>query len=388
MKRWRAHFILLASGLFVILLFALLLNLVVNPLRITPSPLTSSALDPYREIAGRMRTGKAGILRSQSGWRVLFAGSSRIGHAFNPRDPGWHGKRVANLGLSGGFLYETNAMLRYALEENLPECVIIGIDPTDLTSDYDSRDSTDFAMSPLAGDGDAANRELRYLFGISMAEQSLKVLRRFASGEKARYSPEGFRIHADDDADEDNQLAFIRRHLQEETAPYLWSSPVRKEKERLLENLVKDMKSRGIRVVLLYLPLHAVVYAHSSDEGADIIPFESERRLLCGLAARTGAEYWDFNDYHPVHCEPLPADASARMAHWNDLGHFTPQVGHRMVARIMNWPADDRAEYGTQVTHENLSSHLAAVGRGYQRYLRQSGERDVKMKEELQEPVR
>lgn len=382
MQRMRSYFLLVMGTTGVALLVSLFLNLLVNPFRLTPSALSVEALEPYREISGRMRMGKAGMLRTRSNWQVLLAGSSRINHSLDPADPAWAGRKVINLGLSGGFIYESDAIIRHALAEGAdPEIVMIGIDPSDLTSDYDSRKVTDYAVSPLAPTNEPMNREMRYLLGISMMEQSFEVLTRAISRKPARYSPEGFRIPGSQRKRE-SQLAFIMEELAAGQVDHHQHQIVEKDKVDTLIALISHLQERETRVILLYVPLHSLIHARSEDDGNGVIPFETERRSLCDIAAQTGAEFWDFYDFSSISREPLPTDATGKMKGWDDLAHFTPAIGSHILSRILDTENLSPVGFGTKITPANLDEHLLAVKTSYQLYLEGNGRKDLKLKEE------
>ena len=114
------------------LLVTLLTNLVVDPWRITPSPLSADGFDVYRDFRSQNRTGKCGLVRTAPEIGVALIGSSRVTNSLDPLNPNWNRNDVFNLGCNACFIYESEAFFRYLLEHHDPELVILGIDPGDL----------------------------------------------------------------------------------------------------------------------------------------------------------------------------------------------------------------------------------------------------------------
>lgn len=391
-----------ALALLVILALALVaavaVNTTVNPWRVTPAPWSSAKLDPYRDISSQIRTGKAGIIRSNPRIGVGIIGSSRVANGLDPQNPGWGRPDVVNLGCSGGFFYEAEALCRYLLERHSPELVLFGIDPGDLSSDTDTRPMGDFHASPLDPEGDAFNRELRYLFGISTLEASFQTLARAASGQPTQYTPQGLRARPKKKGQK-SQLHFIRARIVGEAEFDLpdegrAGKALNPAKTARLEAMLRECRRRGVRVIVFFHPQHGLMHARAADAADPPALFAQERRGVVDIVARVNAETlpgppveaWDFYDYHPLNCDPIPRDDRSRMAHWNDLGHYTIEMGDLMLARMMGWPLPAGLpggnDYGVRLAAATFDAHLAAVRAGYGRYLTQDGRADVALKEQ------
>lgn len=380
------------------LLVSLGVNTTVNPWRVTPTPWSSAKLDPYRDISSQIRTGKAGIVRANPEIGVGIIGSSRVANGLDPENPAWDRRDVVNLGCSGGFFYEAEALCRYLLERRSPELVLFGIDPGDLSSDTDTRPMGDFHASPLDPEGEAFNRELRYLFGISTLEASFQTLARAAGGEPTQYTPKGLRARPKKKGQK-SQLHFIRSRIVGEAEFDLpdesrAGKPLNAVKTARLEALLRECRRRGVRVIVFFHPQHALMHARAADAADPPALFELERRGVLEIVTRANAEAlpgaaveaWDFYDYHPLNCDPIPRDDAGRMAHWNDLGHYTIEMGDLMLARMMGWPLPEgfpgAETYGTRLDGKTFDAHLVAVRHGYRRYLTKEGASDVALKEQ------
>jgi hypothetical protein len=392
----RRHARLLLGAIALAVLACGAVNSTVNPWRVTPVPWQAASLEPYRGEADHLRTRKAGLLRSGD-WGVALVGSSRTANGFDPDLPGWGRGDVVNLGCSAAFLHESTAIARHFLEHEKAELIVFGVDPGDLTSPVDTRPMFDFTSSPFAP-GAGVERELRYVFGLSTLDSSLKTLAKARRGETGEYGPKGMRSKPKQHGR--SLLKFIATTIaaktQLETADAAGPGrSVNEQKLAKLRELAVDCRRRGCRLVLFYQPNHALMHAEAAHRGSGVIPFEAERRLLVDLVeaviaeipAGAPVELWDFCNYHPLHCEPLPLDdpQDGRMKHWSDLGHFTPEVGAEMLAMMLGWPRQ-RPEWdgiGRRLDRAALEDYLAETAAGYQRYLGADGARDVAWKEQV-----
>ncbi len=383
MSSWGRYIKWFGGAVALFLALSLALNVVVNPLRLFPSPLSIDGLDEYREISGRMRTGKAGLIRSESDWDVCVFGSSRVGHGFDPLDGVWGGKKTVNLGMSGGFLTETIPMIHYALYRIKPRCVVIRVDPGDLTSDHDGRQGSDFYLSPLAGEVSQLNRELSYVFGVKTTELSFKALRNSAQSKPAKYTPQGLSIEYKRKRKK-SQLEFIQSQFTPDSKALFEQNGIRASKRDSLGESLKVARADGRRVVVIYLPMHALYDAQTSHLGFHKAPIEHERRVLLEITEAAGAELWDFHTYSSAAQEPLVAGVGNTMKSWKDLGHFTSDMGTIMLEQIMG-VGDERGQIlGGRHLPERMDQHLQQVAQQYQHYLQTQGMRDVQMKEERQ----
>jgi len=375
-----------------------LVNSAANPWRVTPVPWQAKGRDIYRGTSEHLRTCKAGILRS-GGYQVALVGSSRVANSFDPDLEAWgqggEGLNVVNLGCNAAFLNETTAIGRYFVEHEPASLMILGIDPGDLTSKVDTRPLFDFEASPFSPQAGLDN-ELRYFFGLSTLDASLKVLE---SSEPAEYGPKGMRRRPKEHGK--SQLKFIESTITTKTELETTDAAgpdraLNPEKLKKLQALLDECRERKCRVILFFHSNHALMHAEAKHIGSGVIPFEKERRVLVELVAgRPEVTLWDFCNYHPLNCEAVPspmptgvkADArqESKMANWNDLGHFTPEVGAAMLALMMDWPLPrpEWAGIGRKLDASNLESYLAEVREGYQRYLTRDGARDLAWKEEL-----
>lgn len=376
------------------LVVATLTNLVVNPWRITPSPLSSDAFDPYRDLGSQNRTGKCGLVRSAPAIGVALIGSSRVANSLDPKLPEWGRDDVYNLGANACYIYESEAFFRYLIEVQDPELVIIGIDPGDLSSDFDTRMIFDYQGSPLGPEKGKIDREIRYLVGISTLEASFETIKRRLSDEKPQFDTHGLRRHRPERRI--SQRDFLAMAIMGETqfeAPQSAGEPatLREDKRQLLEGIVRTCHQRRIRLALLIHPQHALAHTRSREDA--MLPFESERRQVTKLVDQINrenpeaipAEVWDFGDYHPINCEPLPTEDDGRMQKWDDFNHYTLEVGNLILARIMDWPIklEGGEDYGLRLTPENFDRWVERSKQGFRRYTERTGKTDIEWAQSL-----
>lgn len=374
---------------------AAVLNSRVNPWRVTPSAWADDSLDPYRDVSSQIRTAKAGMVRSAPALGVAFFGSSRVANALDPADPRWQRDDVLNLGCSGGFLYESIAMARYAMRHHELDIAILAIDPGDLSSDLDTRPMGDFHASPLTGTADP-NRELRYLIGISTVEESIQTLQRAADEQLPQYNPRGLRVRSRK-APGRPQIAFIRDQITGEAefgllATGRGASPIHEEKAALLEDLLHEARRRGVRMLVYLHPTHALRHLRAHDLEDPPVLFENERRALLAIVSQVNSkpwdgppvELWDFLDAHPLHTDPLP-DEQGMMDHWTDLDHYTVEIGGLIQARMLGWtprlPGGEN--YGTPLTDATRDAWFERVRSTSRAYLAGPGAEDIAWKEAL-----
>ena len=363
-------------------------NTWINPLWVTPTPWTDEKFAEYRPIYRQQRTGKAGIARSAP-WKVAFFGSSRADIAFDPMLPQW-GKPAVNLAVSAGTLPETAGIVRYTLKHCPLELAVVGIDLGDLSGSGSGIRTTGYMESPFNPKGEAVERELRYVAGVSTFESAMKTLGYWNERHEPgfvlpEYTPQGHRLRHQD---KDRVAAGMRRDaiphamkgsrrrstIAEKNGGIVPADP---EKIRLTKQILEDCKTRKVAVKIVIPPNHSTyisVYHYSGDPDP---AFSTDRGTLVKLVEDSNAahpdaplaEIWDFNDYHELNCEPLPTTNEGRMHWWLDGTHARKALGDVMLARMMGWPTEGpAADYGVKLSATNLQQRLDGLKAGYQEF--------------------
>lgn len=377
--RLKAHrrFTLTLFGAVVLLLTCFIgLNTRINPLWVTPTPWTDHSYAEWRPIYRHQRTAKAGMVRSEK-WDAAFFGSSRVDIALDPALPQWGDTRAVNLAVSAGTLPETSGILHYAIEHDPLELAIVGIDLGDLMGAGSGILATGYMESPFNEKGDAFERELRYIAGISTFETAIQTIINRSEHKLPEYTPQGHRLRHTEPPDtatviyRDSIPHAIRtiRRRRSGVEPHPW-------KVACFQRILDDTKAHGCKLVVMLPPNHAAylgVY-HYED---DIDKLHSkDRHLMLEMVAKSNREHpdappaviWDFNDFHPLNCERITHDG-VRMHWWLDGTHARKALGDIMLARIMGWPIDGPgADFGVQLTEENVEARLQQIVDGYERF--------------------
>ena len=357
----------------VVLVF-IVFNTWINPLWVTPTPWTDDSFAEYRPIYRHQRTAKAGLIRSEA-WQAAFFGSSRIDIALDPENPNWGETRAVNLAVSAGTLPETAAIVRFTLEHDDLETAIVGIDIGDLVNGRSPYRSTGFMESPFNPKGDRFERELRYVAGISTFESAIQTIGNRIGDELPEYTSRGHRrCH--------HEPPVVRVTMARDSVPHALRTVRRRKhalapnawKISLLSQILSDAKQHRTRLVIVIPPSHATyigIYHYDADPDP---VFATDRGIMARLVAEANAAYpdapaaeiWDFNDFHPLNCEPIP-DGKSRMAYWVDGTHARRELGDIMLARIMGWPIEGPgADYGASFDASSLDQRLAEIKDGYQ----------------------
>lgn len=376
---YRRFALTLAGFVALVVLGFTALNTWINPLWVTPTPWTNPEFAEWRPVYRYQRTAKAGMIRAES-WDAAFFGSSRVDIAFDPALPEWGDTRALNLAVSAGTLPETAGILKYILTDGPLELAIVGIDLGDLMGAESGIRSTGYMESPFNEKGDAFERELRYLAGISTFESSIKALTNRAHQRHPEYTPQGHRLRHQEPLDVakvihrdsiPHALRVVRRR-RAGIEPHPW-------KIDCLQQILDQTKAAGTRLVVVIPPNHATylgVYHHARDIDRY---FLKDRTLMLEMVETSNlahpdappATIWDFNDFHPLNCEAIPRDGS-RMHWWLDGTHARKSLGNIMLARIMGWEIKEPLghDYGIELTRESLAGRAQGITAGYQQFQR------------------
>lgn len=365
----------------VVLVFSSL-NTWINPLWVTPAPWTDEGFAEWRPIYRQQRTAKAGLIRAQS-WDVAFFGSSRIDIAMDPALPEWGDENAVNLAVSAGTLPETSGILHYAIERDPLEIAVVGIDLGDMLHGGSGMRNTGYMESPFNEKGDAFERELRYVVGISSFEASFRAISNRIKKEHPEYTTHGHRLRHQENYDvatvinRDSIPHAMRviRGRRTGISPNPW-------KMECLQRILDDTKAANCRLIVALPPNHATyvgVYHYLDDVDPT---FSMDRKLILEMLRDSNeayphappAELWDFNDFHPLNCEPF-SPTGEKMKWWLDGTHARKALGDIMLARIMGWPIEGPgADYGVKLDFDLLEARSKQITDGYQRFQEESPE--------------
>lgn len=376
---FRRHTLGLVGTFVGVLAIFTLVNTWINPLWVTPAPWTDNDFAEHRQIYRSLRTGKAGLARSIP-WEIAMLGSSRVAIGLDPDIPQWGDTKVVNLAMSAASINENAAMVKFLIKHQPGvERIILGIDLTDLTSESDLSKGAGFYESPLNEHGDAFERELRYHVGFSTAEASYKTLKARSTGYIPPYTAKGHWAHH-------RSADPVRLILQRDSVPFA----VRYVRKRKVELALSDSKVSSFREAIraclrhnielvLFIPPNHAVYLSVFPLDNDPDPFFMlDRRTIVDIVEEEQKKFldapqvvvWDFNDYHPLNCEPIPEDPETPSHYWVDGTHSLETLGNIILSRIHGWPLEDALEesYGQIINQENIDQREEIIRKGYEKY--------------------
>ena len=230
-------------------------NVLVNPWRVLPEATEIKALDPYREIDAEIRTCKAG-LAIRGPWDVLIIGSSRPNTGMDPAGPAFNGMKAVNLGMPGGDLFETRAMLDHALAHQSPNAAILFLDAGDLTRPGKIQIESDFEFSPLAK-SEPIERSLRYVFSQRAVDASVVSLNLAAKKKSPAYTTLGLHLKKPPRLNYfDTMEKFYLPWAVQLTEIQKRGLGVQPDKLAVVSAMLESCASRGVKAILAIPPNH------------------------------------------------------------------------------------------------------------------------------------
>ncbi len=150
-----------------------------------------------------------------------------------------------------------------------------------------------------------------------------------------------------------------------------------------LENLGRvavNARRRGIEFAILIPPVHALQLEAMRLMGI-WDDFERAKRELTAIvteanrvpAAAPPMELWDFTGYTGQVAEPVPGleAPEQRMRYFFESSHFSPELGHLVIARIRSHSSADPS-FGVRLDATNLEAHLESIRTQRERYVKES----------------
>jgi hypothetical protein len=366
-----------------VLLLTVFLTTLVNPVRVTPTPWSLDLFNRYRVVEHFERTAKSGYIRSGD-WDAAIFGSSRMDIAIDPAAPAFAGYHAVNLSLSAGHLTENIEMVRYAMAHEHLGMVMYGVDLMDLSTPVKTPKS-DFYSSPLAGDGGQLDHELQYLIGITSLKHAFTVISRTLRAKPSEHSPSGHWIKLKNKTNqrrdaEHNALSQAFALFRNRRG----TNTIDPQKADMMREVLALCRASNSRLIIVLPPSHAIFNASLHLLGDPDPVFRTEREFLTRIVAEDNALHpnqpifriWDFDDFHPLNCEPVPADPARAMKEWVDAIHACDSIGAIMAGAALNRPSErpDSMGYGFELTTDTLESRITELQTGYDRYIRENPE--------------
>ena len=322
------------------LVLTTVLSTTVDPWRINAAPWAITALDASREISQARRVGKA-ALANRGTWQAVIIGSSRVEIGLDPTHPALPPHRCVNLAMSGAGLLENLTVAGYTLERNpLLKTMIFGIDPGDLHSAGDSRNSNHFYQSPFADNNHSLERDINQVIGWHSFTESIETLRRHWQGLRPKFSPLGQMLQP---GDHENLRAFVESMPLDGAADQWNLRPqiLQQHKADLLAEFITRVSHAGIAMYIIIPPQHALKQIHPTADRPDAMGWESDLQALREICSKANAiaapappvQLWSFLSFNAFTSTPMPVPAASCQAvpGWFDLGHASSTLGNRVL---------------------------------------------------------
>lgn len=306
--------------------------------------------------------------------RIVLAGNSRVdvgldpASAFLPENSG----PVYNFGLPGAGMAAVTEALVTAMAEHRPERIFVGVDFVDFLLTRDRW--TKPVSGPLGAQQPPFIQKARRLAETTLSldaliHSGLTVLEQ-RKAHPADTRPDGFtplenyhehvRVEGHAALFEQRSRELVQRLLQEPRR-LEWDTPGSNISWVRLEQFLGLAQSQGVEVVLFTYPYHAELLETLRQTGK----WPEMRRWLgqlTELAARKGVALWSFTGYDGYSTEavPGPGDRATRMRWYWEAGHFKPDLGELMIARMLEHP-DAPADFGRKLMPDGLETLTVAL---------------------------
>ena len=281
---------------------------------------------------------------------IVFAGSSRVAFAFDPRSPLLREMQTYNAGLNGSHSYETSRIVRYAIDHARHiRRIVWNIDfeeffrPLSVEADFAQ---SAFAATPLALG--YARHLLSYEALRKSADAAISALR---GGFFPYIDIDGFYIHGRSDAARGAIDYALMPRLRNFYPGYVFSGQERYAE--LLDARLADLdatlayaKARGVDIDIVLMPVH-VTRLTLYRIGGLMSLFRSWEQALAQNVARVAElpgsgsiRAFDFSSITPVSLEDFPPPGSGNHARFFlETLHPGPVVGDMIVARLLDRPS-------------------------------------------------
>ena len=292
---------------------------------------------------------------------VVLLGTSQVQFGLSPDDPAlsaWAG-RAYNLGLVNSTPLLAWRYFSHAQNFKKIQLAVIGLDlqmfdvrPRDTLQDFSEARMSTRALDGMAKWGGLwptvptlsdwpltlASWEALRLSLHTLRHQSSIVSDLLSNGQRNPARLESFL--AEHDSMAATFTAVARGIAKELVALKLDTSLAEGAPLAALKLLLESAAHHGTKVQLFWTPPHATIDALYSLSGHAEQIQELKRRLVALVAQYPNAALWDFGGINMVTTEEIPKPQGAQMPfvkmnnYWEPI-HFTAQVGHRILSRML-----------------------------------------------------
>ena len=333
--------------------------------------------------------------------RAVALGTSRTQISIRMSHPGWDGKAVPryNLAFDGATPHEMYAYLRDAQAIRPLKQVVLGLDTWELDTNPSSV-KLGFNADLLDAPGKVWRHALSHVarlgiaFNLDTAFAGLRTIETQDTGARDWFAPDGQRLGtvffpADPAYASDPRTYFLDIDRQEigfklDAGPpgprRPANTPTHPDLPSLeyVRKIIGFCRAHAIDLRMFITPAHAHQMEISAEVGAWQKIEDGKRTLVRMLAAdaarHPGAKVfplWDFSGYSAITTESLPLPGSRReMNYYWDSSHFTQKVGDWVLDRLFQSQGGAPADFGVELTADNIEDVLARIRADRDRYRR------------------
>jgi hypothetical protein len=361
-----------------LLLAVLLINDVIDPYvsHQWDSPLLQRLRPPREKLSPWGKT--YAVFKYQP--QVLYVGNSRTELALAANPALFDGKRVFNAAISGASLGDAIAMLQHARSSTELDTVVWGLDYWSFLLE---NGNSDFDRELVAFDQHYGWR--RRLLGFKrslsfdMAFDSIDLmLGRFGEVCLSSLAFHGQRDMACSAANLKAQGG-VAKAMISDIAKIKSINPKTDAAILAFQAELELLCRSHIRVMTYIHPLHAIALEHFHQRGHGSELERWKRRLVASTetARQHGCrvQLFDFSGFNSVTSETIPqVSGEAEMKNYWEASHYRAVVGQKILAKMIPLAgAALPADFGTELDHSNIETHLLQMRQEREHYRAQHG---------------
>ncbi|MGC9502625.1 hypothetical protein [Baaleninema sp.] len=310
---------------------------------------------------------------------ALILGTSRTHNGIDPLHPVFDGASAYNAALEGSHIYEIRDVLKFALEHQDLETVILGLDMGSFSVNWTPGE--DFSKSRFVD----RNVYLSYLDRLISRHTTIDSLKTIA---KNAIDYEQDIIETDRGFKKRQAKSIDSRQLFREELNYSLarveetdlSVPAFSEDTlEVLREIIADCREHNIELKLFISPVHARQLEKMRELGR-YKDFENWKRELVTIVEEDArrnfqkprVSLWDFSGYNSITTEAVPPEKSSEQMRWYlEASHYKKELGDVILAVMAQDSArfeDLPSDFGVLLTENTLETHLASIRTAGDRY--------------------
>jgi len=333
--------------------------------------------------------------------RAVVLGTSRTQISIRMSHPGWDAKAGPryNLAFDGATPHEMYAYLRDAQAIQPLKQVVLGLDTWELDTNPSSVEpgfNADLLDAPGEVWRHALSRLARFgiAFNLETALASLRTIKTQDTDARDWFAPDGQRLGTvffpTDPAYISSPRTYFLDIDRQEIGFKLDGGPPEPRRPTNTPTRPDLPSLEYVRKIIAFCRAHAIdlrifitpAHAHQMEISAEVGEWqkiEDGKRALVRMLAADAAGHsdarafplWDFSGYSSITTEPLPPHGSRReMNYYWDSSHSRQKVGDWVLDRLFHSQSGAPADFGVELTADNIEDNLARIRAGRDRYRR------------------